>query len=581
MVDSISPTEDTENQDPTIDNNNDNNTNSSGCVYDKYGRTPDKSKICAIGIKSAAADVEDGVIKCVFENKCAHCGQPSLMWGWKWDSDSDKVQKFDGTDGTNEGHIYCVMSEGGCDADFSVEGNEHEPNSPYKLTAISGPTPSTEEEAQQLSSGTLACDGSTVAPNGTSVGGGAVSIPDITFYGLIKQICGATDSLFVIANNMAYLLSFKDIYEYRNQFDKYIPTIEAKDVLYDTLQKDWSTNGYYNAVEITYADGIIKYQNDTLVKQYGENTFYYEFPEDDEETAKAKADALLASHIRDYSTDVQLSIFYNENITEGSWVKVNKTLTQISGKTRKEVEQDKIKKDKNKKVSTKRKGINITNLVEKTLTENNITKTIQTITDEAGDIFDIEVEKSEYELFFVQSYTCRWDKNNSLIMDLELKYGPDTPDDPVNATIGVSGSSNATVTGNEAADINEFVEKALAGVPSDDKSKVEAIYNAMVAVVRYDLYECSKYSTPSECLKNASHLNCADSSRLGRACYAAGGLQSRVVAGPGHFWVEVQVDGQWIGSDVTGPQGGACVRGLNEIYSNLTKTSVCGDEPSC
>ena len=43
---------------------------------------------------------------------------------------------------------------------------------------------------------------------------------------------------------------------------------------------------------------------------------------------------------------------------------------------------------------------------------------------------------TDYELFFVQSYTCRWDKHNSLIMDLELKYGPDTPEDPVNATIG-------------------------------------------------------------------------------------------------------------------------------------------------
>ena len=55
--------------------------NSSGCIYDKWGRTPDKSQICAIGLKSASADTQSGVTKCVFENKCAHCGKPALMWG--------------------------------------------------------------------------------------------------------------------------------------------------------------------------------------------------------------------------------------------------------------------------------------------------------------------------------------------------------------------------------------------------------------------------------------------------------------------------------------------------------------------
>lgn len=158
----------------------------------------------------------------------------------------------------------------------------------------------------------------------SSSGGSAVLIPDKTFYGLIKQIMGATDALFIIANNMAYLLSFKDVYEYRNQFDEYIPKIEPQDVIDNTLVKNYAVEGYYNSVEVEYADGIIKYQNDVLVKQYGENPFYYSFPEDDEETAKAKADALLSAHIRDYSSQIQMSIFFNENITVGSWVKVKK-----------------------------------------------------------------------------------------------------------------------------------------------------------------------------------------------------------------------------------------------------------------
>lgn len=586
-VSSLSEITDNVNSGNTDTNTNNQNTqNNSGCVYDKYGRTPDKSQICAIGIKSASADTQSGIVKCVFKNECPHCHNASLMWGWKWDNDPEKVQKFDGTDGTAEGHIYCVQSEGGCDADYSIEGNEHIDGSQYKLTLISGPTQSTEEEAQQLSNGQLACDGSSVGGT-TSVGGGsAVSIPDKTFYGIIKQIIGATDSLFIIANNMAYLLSFKDFYEYRNQFNDYIPKIERKDVLNNSINKNWSTDGYYNTVEVTYADGIVKYQNDDLVKQYGESTFYYEFLNDDEETAKAKADALLASHIRDYSTDVQLSIFYNENITEGSWVQVHKSITEISGKTNKEIKQDELKKQ-GKTVSSKRKGITIENLVEKTLTENNITKTIQNVTDAEGNTFNIEVENGEYELFFVQSFTCRWDKDNSLIMDLELKYGPDTPEDPVNATVGVGGSDSSgastSAVGGQAADINAFVQQCIGSSATQDKATAEKLYKCLQGLIVYSYYECSHYTTASECYQHAKELNCADTSRLVTACYKAAGFQCQVVWGPGHFWNELQVGSETITVDLSsGTTGVAPSKAMGDkLNAGGSAQRKEGDNPHC
>lgn len=586
-VSSLSEITDNVNSGNTDTNTDNQNTqNNSGCVYDKYGRTPDKSQICAIGIKSASADTQSGIVKCVFKNECPHCHNASLMWGWKWDNDPEKVQKFDGTDGTAEGHIYCVQSEGGCDADYSIEGNEHIDGSQYKLTLVSGPTQSTEEEAQQLSNGQLACDGSSVGGT-TSVGGGsAVSIPDKTFYGIIKQIIGATDSLFIIANNMAYLLSFKDFYEYRNQFNDYIPKIERKDVLNNSINKNWSTDGYYNTVEVTYADGIVKYQNDDLVKQYGESTFYYEFPDDDEETAKAKADALLASHIRDYSTDVQLSVFYNENITEGSWVQVHKSITEISGKTNKEIQQDELKKQ-GKTVSSKRKGITIENLVEKTLTENNITKTIQNVTDSEGNTFNIEVENGEYELFFVQSFTCRWDKDNSLIMDLELKYGPDTPEDPVNATVGVGGGTSSgastSAVGGQAADINAFVQQCIGSSATQDKATAEKLYKCLQGLIVYSYYECSHYTTASECYQHAKELNCADTSRLVTACYKAAGFQCQVVWGPGHFWNELQVGSETITVDLSsGTTGVAPSKAMGDkLNAGGSAQRKEGDNPHC
>lgn len=438
--------------------------------------------------------------------------------------------------------------------------------------------------AEEIGQNVLAALGGGGATSGTAQGGGAVLIPDKTFYGLIKQICGGVDGVFIIANNMAYLLSFKDIYEYRDQYDDFIPKIEAENILSNSLDKNWSTDGLYNTVEVTYADGIVRYQNDALVQQYGQNIFYYEFPEDDEPTAKAKADALLSAHIRDYGFDVYITTMYNPNITEGAWVKIPKKITNVSGFSKDEYEAQKDKKKDTKVglITKKHKGVTISDIAEiMTETEWGEKKYIEKITDEEKETYEIEIEKNEYEMFFVNAYTLRWDKNHALIMDLHLKYGPDTPEDPENATIGGGGGGNASAVGGEAADINAFVQKALQGVPNDEKSKAEALYKAMVAIIRYSGYSCSHYNTPSECLQNAAHLNCADSSRLGRACYSAAGLQCQVVHGPNHFWVEVKINGSIVASDITGSEGAACVRPLGQVYDGLTKDSDCGQNPSC
>ena len=314
---------------------------------------------------------------------------------------------------------------------------------------------------------------------------------------------------------------------------------------------NFAADGFYNAVEVEYEDGIVEYQNDDLVKQYGKNIFYYTFPEDDEETAKAKADALLSAHIRDYSTQIQLSIFFNENITEGSWVKVNKKLTKVSGKTRKEIQQMELEK-KGEKIETKRKGINITNLTEKTITtDEGKTKHIRAITDEEGNEFEIELEDTEYELFFVHGFTCRWDKNNSLIMDLELKYGPDTPEDPINATVGTGGGGGGTAVGGQSATINEFVKKCVGNNPKQDMATVKKLYDCLCKYIVYSYYNCSDYQTASECYKYAAGggkhpegINCADTSRLVVAAYKAAGFQCQVVSCSGHYWNEVTVGGQ-------------------------------------
>lgn len=468
-----------------------------------------------------------------------------------------------------------------------------------KCVAIyGGKTP---EEALQaalsaLSGAGVIATGSSTPQTGSTGGGGAVKIPDVTFYGLIKQIIGAIDGLFVIANNIAYLLTFQDMFKYRIDNDDDIPTIEPSDVIRNTVKKNWTTAGYYNAVEVTYNAGTIRYQHDTLVKQYGEHVYYYDCESDDYETAKDKAQALLSAHVRDYSTDIELQIFYNPNITAGSWIKLKKSITQISGQTLKERQQEELKAQ-GKKIETKRKGINITNISEEIIQEDNIKKKIRHLTDKKGEKIDIEEEQSDYDIFFVQSYNCKWDEYNSLIMNLYLKYGPDTPEDPINATIGVGGTTTNNAAGAVAAgglwgndtftindicvannakidpgydggarvqEIKQLVNGKYAPEPSDYQPRANPNSNyakkysqmkspAEVYAAFRSEYKYSKYADNCECWKNATDFydnagktaNCGDTTCLLKVFFDCIGVPSCGVHIDGHYFNAIQINGTW------------------------------------
>lgn len=95
--------------------------------YDKYGRSPDKKKILAIGKISASGDEGSyaNYYGQEFKNYCPHCGKSELVWGIFWAGENTNYGYFDGTGGKEggsiEGHIFCKS----CDADYSCQGHEH------------------------------------------------------------------------------------------------------------------------------------------------------------------------------------------------------------------------------------------------------------------------------------------------------------------------------------------------------------------------------------------------------------------------------------------------------------------------
>ena len=193
--------------------------------------------------------------------------------------------------------------------------------------------------------------------------------------------------------------------------------------------------------------------------------------------------------------------------------------------------------------------------------------------------------EKEYKFEFTQM------KRSEILIEMIKTAGLEPEVDPTglqddvidytNISSSGDGGDDSGSVGGEYASINEFVKKAIKG-KSGARAKAEAIHNALKAIIRYSYYSCSHYShDPEACLKNAGHLNCADTACLTRACMSAGGLTARVVHGPNHFWTEVKIDGKWVASDLTGCTGCQSRRGLGEVYNGLSKDSVCGDFPSC
>lgn len=130
--------------------------------YDKWGRSPDKKKILAIGKRSASRDPGSDAYyyQTQFKNKCPHCGHQSLIWGIWWAGKHRNYGTFTHPSGRKqkeggsiEGHIFCTH----CDADYSVFGNEHVSRG-KKLTITKKPAKSSQSKATKLRNGKMVYD---------------------------------------------------------------------------------------------------------------------------------------------------------------------------------------------------------------------------------------------------------------------------------------------------------------------------------------------------------------------------------------------------------------------------------------
>ena len=122
------------------------------------GLSTDKKTICAIGKASAAGESSKyggDYYRSVFVNKCAFCGEETLVWDIFWAGESSDYGycecKGTSEGGSIEGHIFCKN----CDADFStIEGKDHmSPPRAQLARADNGPVKVSKSDAYNLKKG--------------------------------------------------------------------------------------------------------------------------------------------------------------------------------------------------------------------------------------------------------------------------------------------------------------------------------------------------------------------------------------------------------------------------------------------
>ena len=154
-------------------------------------------------------------------------------------------------------------------------------------------------------------------------------------------------------------------------------------------------------------------------------------------------------------------------------------------------------------------------------------------------------------LFFVQGISVQWSADNqTLISDLDLRFGPENPDGLEVPEAGTSySSSGSAASENVSANIAKAAQEITAGAMTED-DKAYAIYDWVDKYVKYDYYSGSRYSPTTMLTRKMG--NCWDTAYLIYELCSAVGVRCEVWNGYyqfldgtyGHLWNRIYYQGE-------------------------------------
>ena len=164
-------------------------------------------------------------------------------------------------------------------------------------------------------------------------------------------------------------------------------------------------------------------------------------------------------------------------------------------------------------------------------------------------------------LFFIHGTSVQWSADNqTLVCDLDLRFGPENPDGLEVPEAGVSYSQSpdpergSTASGNVSADVNRAAQEITNGCVTDDQ-KAYAIYDWVDKNVVYELYTESRYSSSQ--VLTGKKANCWDTAYLiynlctavGVKCEVWNGMYHFLDQNWGHLWNRIYYKGKMTFAD--------------------------------
>lgn len=201
---------------------------------------------------------------------------------------------------------------------------------------------------------------------------------EMTFEELVGEICNGLDLLFLVKRSTVVVTDYETIFaEAKYLRDTYHDSVKSEDIALWQLEDasyefDVNEYGFYNTVKVRYKDGIVTESYTDYVRVFGEVPITYDEPTIDKTTAIMKAKAYLAAHVREFDMTLQATILHDGDIDIGDIVTIENPLTL-------------------------RDSIHSTN-------------------------------KEDPEFLFVMSNSISWEAESFIKNDIELRYGPESPE---------------------------------------------------------------------------------------------------------------------------------------------------------
>lgn len=328
-----------------------------------------------------------------------------------------------------------------------------------------------EELAQNICSG--ACGGGGAAGASTGSGGGA-QIKDKTFEKCIRRICAATDSVFLVENNAAVLFPYTDWMAFTLR--QKINTIKSDEIDPNIFSIEHGNDGFYNKVSIAWGGA-------TLPERFETKTFK-EDSENENKTIRDKRNEKISTSytVQDILNNMKLTNFKYDskgNQEASTTTKKDKTTQTVSisgdGTTMLSEQYDALVEkygEMEKRVESAAPDFETAQYIVNALLIQyirdfnnsckvralNVRKYI------GGTFYAVEnpFDKTS-ELYYLNSYTIRTQKDAPLYHDLEFKYGPESVEEILDYQTlsgGAAAGGGGTSVGGGSATEEEIWEHA-------------------------------------------------------------------------------------------------------------------------